>query len=671
MLVAADDLSKLTLGAGEPFLLQLELQDKTGAVVDLGDRAFALSLFDAGGRTVRQRIDGVVDADARGKFVRFEQDGTWSDGLYGGTSLRFELDERLLRGRDEIAGGAFTIRETAGSVPSLASAPIGAYAVRVVVKRAADGSRSFSRSIVPWTAKASVTPPVPAFTTPPSISPASGTAGATTFTASDGAASNASGYTRRWLLDHEVIGTGATIKPGAAGSLVLEVTAHGPGGDSAPAATGAVTVGAAGPVITPLPSGIAAIWDAASLSGLADGGAVTSWTDGIGGSVATTTGGTSHTYVANSGGLPALRLSKADVLVTAGTNAAATAIASGECGIIVVARNIQDGDGNPCLVSVGNSTQLLMQANTTGTGRYQFMLPCADSGMRTLGYSFSTARASYVMDGVNGTAIAGNGGGATGQIAIGGWQNAGTACCGKADILAVIVFNRAPTAADFKQVHRRYCELLGQARPGGAGARTISFVGDSLTFAYPIDTRQGYPFQLAAGLNLPWGTWDMLGIPGYQWGDISRSTIPQMGNISGATGTRNIVCAFEWANEANSGNNGPQIAAHAQASINALLAQDSSREIILGTSTDQGNISADRVQSRRDYNSALVAGLSSVTTLVRLDLNPNIGVEGSAAVDNGTYFQSDKLHMTQAGYAEVDNGANGFRSAVQARLAAS
>lgn len=93
--------------------------------------------------------------------------------------------------------------------------------------------------------------PAPAFTQQPSISPSSGTAGTTTFTANDGAASNASSYTRRWLLSGTSIGTGTTVLPGSAGSLALEVTATGPGG-STTVTTGAVTVAAA-PTPTPTP----------------------------------------------------------------------------------------------------------------------------------------------------------------------------------------------------------------------------------------------------------------------------------------------------------------------------------------------------------------------------------------------------------------------------------
>lgn len=71
--------------------------------------------------------------------------------------------------------------------------------------------------------------PAPVFSILPSISPTSGIVG-DLFTASDGTASNATSYARRWLLDGNPQGIGTTINPGEAGDLVLEVTATGPGG---------------------------------------------------------------------------------------------------------------------------------------------------------------------------------------------------------------------------------------------------------------------------------------------------------------------------------------------------------------------------------------------------------------------------------------------------------
>lgn len=77
-----------------------------------------------------------------------------------------------------------------------------------------------------------------------------------------------------------------------------------------------------------LPAGIAAMWDASSLSALADGAPVTSWTDAVDGALAAQTGDstTPHSFIANSGGLPAVRLSGAAVLATTGANAANTAM---------------------------------------------------------------------------------------------------------------------------------------------------------------------------------------------------------------------------------------------------------------------------------------------------------------------------------------------------------
>lgn len=86
--------------------------------------------------------------------------------------------------------------------------------------------------------------PAPVFTTQPSMSPTSGTAGTTVFTANNGAASNATTYTRRWLLDGAPIGTGSTVTPATAGNLVLEVTATGPGGSAVATSPASVVSGA-------------------------------------------------------------------------------------------------------------------------------------------------------------------------------------------------------------------------------------------------------------------------------------------------------------------------------------------------------------------------------------------------------------------------------------------
>jgi hypothetical protein len=113
-------------------------------------------------------------------------------------------------------------------------------------------SFSDTRLLQGSTATPTPTPP-PAFTTQPSITPASGLVG-DTFTAHDGAASDATSFTRQWLLSGTAIGTGTTIVPASAGSLVLRSTAHGLGGTVTAPDTAAVTVS---PTPTPTPGGFA------------------------------------------------------------------------------------------------------------------------------------------------------------------------------------------------------------------------------------------------------------------------------------------------------------------------------------------------------------------------------------------------------------------------------
>lgn len=430
------------------------------------------------------------------------------------------------------------------------------------------------------------------------------------------------------------------------------------------------------PAVTPLPGGIVALWDAASLSALADGAAVTTWTDRVGGAVAARTAdsGAPHTYVASAGGLPAVRLSGAAVLATSGVNASSTAMNGGERGIVVVARNIQSagqGQANPCLVASGTGTGLLLQATPTQTGRYGTMYDCGDPGIRTLGYSGSAAR-GFHMDDVNGTAIAtGDAGG--GHVTIGGWREAGTACCGRADILAVLVFDRAPTAADFKTIHRHYCERSGQARPGGAAARIVTCIGDSLTAGYPGPTTGNYPFRMAAGLGLAWGTWDALGVSGFTWFDIRDRTAPALGNVSGAIGQRNIVCAFEFANMR--GSSGAVVAQAARTVIDALHVADPDRDVVIGSSTDDGSAAGVATRGNRaDYNAYWddPAHWAGVAAYVPLHLDPDIGAIG-AAPTNGTanaFYTADNLHLASGGYALLDDGPYGFRKTVRMRLSA-
>jgi hypothetical protein len=104
---------------------------------------------------------------------------------------------------------------------------------------------------------ATVTPtPAPSFTSQPSISPNSGTAGTTTFTATAGNVSNGSVTARSWTINGTVISTGITASPASAGTLTYQETATGPGGtaQSTVQQVTVATAAAAAPAFTSQPT---------------------------------------------------------------------------------------------------------------------------------------------------------------------------------------------------------------------------------------------------------------------------------------------------------------------------------------------------------------------------------------------------------------------------------
>jgi hypothetical protein len=91
---------------------------------------------------------------------------------------------------------------------------------------------------------------VPAFTSNPSISPQGGNVGGT-FSGIDGAMSNGGSIlSRRWLLNGTSIGSGTTVVPNAAGSLIFENTGTG----NVVATSTAVTVAAVSPTLALSPT---------------------------------------------------------------------------------------------------------------------------------------------------------------------------------------------------------------------------------------------------------------------------------------------------------------------------------------------------------------------------------------------------------------------------------
>jgi hypothetical protein len=246
MLKASDNLTSYRIAAGEPFLLSVQVRDKTSkSVISMAQRPLVLSFYRTGTRETVAQIEGIVDTDASGEFVRFARDGTLSDGMYG-QSLTVELAERFKAGRAAWAVGRLEVTATAGGVETFGDL-IGRTESRITVYHDAAGvPRAWEQEQVPFSAAVEAPP---RFTTPASISSDGTPQVGELLTGIDGAATDAVSYVRQWLLGSTVMTTLREFRPQATGDYAYEVTATGPGGSTT--STSHISVAAATPVPQP------------------------------------------------------------------------------------------------------------------------------------------------------------------------------------------------------------------------------------------------------------------------------------------------------------------------------------------------------------------------------------------------------------------------------------
>ncbi|GAA3708624.1 hypothetical protein GCM10022268_17430 [Sphingomonas cynarae] len=132
MLLTANDLSAFTLKAGEPFFLEVQQQDSTGAVIDLTGRAFVLSFY-RDDRSTEASIDGEELVDPTGRFLRFARDGQFSESLFN-KNVTVELAERYRNGRSVISSGRLNVLASAAGVASLDNGIITKFVTRITIK---------------------------------------------------------------------------------------------------------------------------------------------------------------------------------------------------------------------------------------------------------------------------------------------------------------------------------------------------------------------------------------------------------------------------------------------------------------------------------------------------------------------------------------------------------
>ncbi|MEA1083200.1 sialate O-acetylesterase [Sphingomonas sp. CD22] len=285
------------------------------------------------------------------------------------------------------------------------------------------GTTSSSVQAAGVAAATSTPTPAPSFTAQPSISPSSGTAGATTFTATPGTVSNGSITSRAWAINGTVISTGTTASPASSGTLTYQETATGSGGTTQStvlqvavgSAAAAAPTFTAQPTVSPSTGGAGATFTATP--GTVSNGSITSRAWSLNGSVistgltATPTAGGTLTYqetAAGSGGT-ALSSVVSRTVTAAGASTAPIVMAfMGSSSPAEYLNNYTGGTPNDNVLASDGGTnygrlekgRMGMEAGTAiyaATGRQVHYMRCGASGTTLAGWESDT---SGVLTGV-------------------------------------------------------------------------------------------------------------------------------------------------------------------------------------------------------------------------------------------------------------------------------
>lgn len=233
MMKADPNLASISLAAGEPFLLEVQIMTAAGAVPDMAGRSYVLSFYRDDRSTVKA-ITGDLLTDDAGHFFRFARDGSLSEELIG-QRLSVELSERLRNGRYVITSGMLTIGASAAGLLSLDTAVVGRVMTRITIRDAAalGDDPVFTLTRLPYDPAGGS--PAPRWSILPSLTDDGTPQVGEVIGGNDGTIVNGAATGRRFLLNGAPIpgATGASYTPiasDAGKALALEVTATGPGG---------------------------------------------------------------------------------------------------------------------------------------------------------------------------------------------------------------------------------------------------------------------------------------------------------------------------------------------------------------------------------------------------------------------------------------------------------
>lgn len=186
----------------------------------------------------------------------------------------------------------------------------------------------------------------------------------------------------------------------------------------------------------------------------------------------------------------------------------------------------------------------------------------------------------------------------------------------------------------------------------------VSFYGDSLTWSHGtgvLHESQDYPTVCLASLGAPWKG-ENWGCPSWADIDLGLFTMPLFAPYQfDAALAKNVAVYWEGTNTMLT-QSGATAASRTLA--NCAYLKSLGYQVVLGNCIDrqQSGVPVDMATRISDYNSALLSGYAAIGVDAHVDLRALLPDS-----TNTTYFQTDKVHLTAAGYAVV---AGAMQSAI-------
>ena len=405
---------------------------------------------------------------------------------------------------------------------------------------------------------------------------------------------------------------------------------------------------------TPLPQtgNLVARWSADAITPVADGTAISSWTDSVNGYTATqATGIRQPLYkVGTLGGKPSLLFNGS--WMDAGRPAAVAAALDGteRTVFIVFKTNGTTSNGMLFNTSPAGGGQFMLVADGTNAGRFGATVPHASTAFSTLASIKATGAGAY-RTAVNGSQVyinhadPGTSGG--NNIYFGGILN--STFMVNSHIFDILVWNKALTAAELLQAHAWACDKYSQPYPWAAFSDFLVFAGNSLTQGSGAIGAGSYPYKTAQSLSRPYGTWTNVGQGGTTLVAADTVCTQQVDMLPVQLGKTVKIAAFDYYNQRAAG------AAAIEATARTFLANRKAAGLltVFGTSLSS---SVDPDSTRDTFDAAIAANQTNIDSYVPLHLNTSIGSEGADSPGGNAYFNnsatywSDTVHLNSAGY---------------------